>query len=157
MKYRYFYAAVTVAAVLLCIPGCSEGASENTTPKTALSESSENDSDSNEPSETTAVSTLTPLQTLIKITDFPENTVENLETEESFEENDDDEKITEASDRWFSAHSIFTMKMQGEKDFSDDDKNETIFRFSSDSETTSTKASAAQPSIKISGFKENND
>lgn len=154
MKYRYFYTIVTAAAVLLCIPGCSEGASENTSSKTVLSESSEEDSDSKQAVETT-ISTLTPLQTFIRITGFPEKTDKSSEAESFFEKEENIEAITDYSDQWFSAHTIFTMKMREEENSSSE--NETWFRFSWSSETTATKASVEKPDIKISGFKENND
>ncbi len=162
MKNKYFYAVALAAAFFLCLTGCGEGLSEKNDSETAIKESSENPKVSSEtPSEaTTAISTLTPLQTFLRITkletDIITTDIEAIKQQKAVEKEKNNKKSTEPSDQWFSSHTLFSMNIRGEEqedenenEYGDDDE-EGVFHYGITTETTTTKASVVKPGIIIS-------
>ena len=169
MKQRYFYIAVTAVTAVLCLAGCGEdnnssfSASNNKTAFAAKGASPAAGvyaggadkvvAEKHSPGEKTetAVTTLTPFQTFVRMTALfgKGNDDENDDEIEYEDKNTDDDE--EDDDNWFPAHSPFNMDEGEEDSFFEG----TWYRFNNDGETRRTVVTmyehiTTQPGLKDS-------
>ena len=115
---------------MLCLTGCGEVSDTESTPKRVMDQVQDQSTGENDSKkQTTAVTTLQPLETFQRITALKKETDDEEKNEK------DDVKASETND-WFSKHKLFDI---GENDEQEEDFIETWYGFSV-KETTYTTA-----------------
>lgn len=128
MKKQFFYLCI-IAAAICCLCGCTEASADSQSEKRALEDSGE--SKSNTPEETEAT-TLTPLETFARITQFSKESPMQTDKQENSSKNI---VTTSTESDWFSENKLFDLEMHDEES---SEAVRTWYRFPEDLKTTYT-------------------